>query len=153
MNAKPITLLFLLFLLISNTVYVLSIPFLHAPYVTPAGPRVFPIIISALLYVALFSLIANAIRKPVELHEVTRLNIPGLVVLISSTILYIALFTPLGYIIATFLYAIVLLKAYEPGRRIISIIMHAFLITAFVFIVFQYFFNAHLPYLPFFMES
>lgn len=137
-----------LFLFVITSIYLAS-----ALQITPqfdeglVGPSFVPILASILMYVSLvfvFRDIFRSERPSSDTAERTSLMAPVKVVV--ATGIYIALFKPLGYPVATFLYVYALLFVFGlQGAGQIRRIVYSALITAVFFGLFDLIFQVRLP--------
>ena len=132
-------------LLIVTTAYLLN-----ALQVTTAyddvgvGPSFFPVVLSVVMYCALAAVLFQGLRSPRGAATPLRLKDPVKIVLLTAV--YIALFRPLGYFIATTLYVWSLFFVFEFGNRNqIWKVVSAVLIAVAAWLLFDVAFGVRLP--------
>lgn len=133
-----------LFLLVLTTVYVAA-TFQITPQFSEGfvGPRFMPLLAALLMYAALAHIIWSE-RSSDNVSEAGSLWQPAAVVL--ATALYIAVFKPLGYTIATFAYVVCLFHIfhYQAGRPLRRL-LNAIAVTAVFYGLFALVFGIRLP--------
>ena len=133
-------------LLIVTTAYLLN-----ALQVTTAyddvgvGPSFFPVVLSVVMYCALAAVLFHALRTPRD-AAATPLRLKDPVKIVLLTAVYIALFRPLGYFIATTLYVWSLFFVFEFGSRSqVWKVVSAILIAVAAWLLFDVAFGLRLP--------
>jgi putative tricarboxylic transport membrane protein len=80
------------------------------------GPSFFPVVLSLVMYAALAAVLWHALRAPRE-AAAAPLRLKDPLKVVALTAVYIALFAPLGYVIATTLYVWSLFFVFNFGSR------------------------------------
>lgn len=106
-------------LLVATTVYLVAAQDIANPYADRGGigPSFFPIVIAVAMYAALIAVLIDGVRavragEPPFEH---RLKDPAKVVLLTAV--YVALFRPLGFLLATTAYVTGLFHVFDLGTR------------------------------------
>jgi putative tricarboxylic transport membrane protein len=108
------------------------------------GPSFFPVVLAVVMYGALAAVLLQVLRAPREAAVPLRLKDPVKVVLLTAV--YIALFRPLGYFIATTLYVWSLFFVFEFGsRNQVWKVVSAVLIAIAAWLLFDVAFGIRLP--------
>lgn len=111
-----------------------------------AGPSFFPIVISAVMLIALAAVVRREWRKAAEGRPApwTALGAPLKVVVVTAV--YIAAFQPLGYFISTALYVLALLLVFRfKGRGAWVSVVWAVVISGACWLLFAQVFQIRLP--------
>jgi putative tricarboxylic transport membrane protein len=108
------------------------------------GPTFFPVVLSVVMYCALAAVLFQALRAPRAAAAPLRLKDPVKIVLLTAV--YIALFRPLGYFIATTLYVWSLFLVFDFGsRNQIWKVVSAIAIAVAAWLLFDVAFGIRLP--------
>lgn len=108
------------------------------------GPSFFPVVLAVMMYGALAAVLIQGLRAPRDDAAPLRLKDPVKVVLLTAV--YIALFRPLGYFIATTLYVWSLFFVFEFGSRSqVWKVVSAVLIAIAAWLLFDVAFGIRLP--------
>lgn len=108
------------------------------------GPTFFPVVLSVVMYCALAAVLFHGLRARGAAATPLRLKDPIKVVLLTAV--YIALFRPLGYFIATTLYVWSLFFVFNFGsRNHIWKVLSAILIAVAAWLLFDVAFGVRLP--------
>jgi hypothetical protein len=108
------------------------------------GPAFFPGVLAVVMYGALAAVLWQGLRAPRDAAAPLRLKDPVKVVLLTAV--YIALFRPLGYFIATTLYVWSLFFVFEFGsRNQVWKVVSAVLIAVAAWLLFDVAFGIRLP--------
>lgn len=108
------------------------------------GPSFFPVVLAVVMYGALAAVLLQGLRAPREAAAPLRLKDPVKVVLLTAV--YIALFRPLGYFIATTFYVWSLFFVFEFGsRNQVWKVVSAVLIAIAAWLLFDVAFGIRLP--------
>jgi putative tricarboxylic transport membrane protein len=108
------------------------------------GPAFFPVVLSVVMYGALAAVLFQGLRAPRGAAAPLRLKEPIKIVLLTAV--YIALFRPLGYFIATTLYVWSLFFVFEFGSRSqVWKVVTAVLIAIAAWLLFDVAFGIRLP--------
>lgn len=106
----------------------------------------FPLLISIILYIAIiyvFFISFNKSKKEIG-SDLSRISRPTLVVII--TIIYIAVFKVIGYMLSSILYIFALISVFETKKRNILIkIFYALIIAVLIYLLYEKIFLIRLP--------
>jgi putative tricarboxylic transport membrane protein len=106
-----------LVLLAATTVYLIGALNITSPYEDEGvGAAFFPIVLAAIMYVALLVVLANGIRKA-RGAPLPRLRLADTIKIVLLTCLYILVFQPVGYFVSTVLYVYALFFVFNFGTR------------------------------------
>lgn len=134
-------------LLVATTTYLIGALRISSPYQDAgAGPEFFPILLACIMYPALAFVLVDGVRARRAGREAPphRLKDPAKVV--ALTALYVALFRPLGYFVATTLYVLGLFFVFDPGTRsLLKRVLVAFAIALGGYLLFRKAFGVRLP--------
>lgn len=139
---------FPLFLTVLTTIYLAAAFNIRVPFDEGlAGPRFLPVVASIIMYLALIRILWVESRKTVETTASGSLMPPFQVVV--ATGFYVALFQPLGYVLATFLFTLSLFRIFrfETARPLVMLAYGAG-VTLVFYLLFGIAFNIRLPLLP-----
>lgn len=133
-------------LLVATTVYLIGSFRIAAPYEDQGvGAGFFPIVLSVVMYGALLFVLWQGLKEargaPLE-----RLRLVPPIKVLLLTALYIALFQPVGYFIATTLYVYALFFVFDFGSRShVKRLAAAIAIAIAFFLLFETAFQVRLP--------
>ncbi len=140
---------FPLMLMVLTTIYFAASFQIHAQF-TPEGemgPQHIPMLVSALMYIALFTVLIQELRTPCaigETDEHASLLRPLLVVL--ATAVYIWLFRPLGYALSTALFVATLFIVFRfEIKRPLHFVFYVLAVVAVFYGLFAGIFHVRLP--------
>ena len=135
-----------LVLLVVTTAYLLNALQVTTAYDDEGvGPTFFPVVLAVVMYGALAAMLFQALRVP-RGAAATPLRLKDPVKIVLLTAVYIALFRPLGYFIATTLYVWSLFLVFDFGSRSqVWKIASAVLIAIAAWLLFDMAFGIRLP--------
>lgn len=118
------------------------------PIGDPLGPRAYPAMIGVGLLIAaamIFLETRRAVSDPADDSEAPALlPSPKVMVAIAGTLVFILLFEPLGFLLASSLYLLAMTTAFHPGRhRVNAAISVGFTLAA--YLLFQHLLGVSLP--------
>ncbi|HEX6143277.1 MAG TPA: tripartite tricarboxylate transporter TctB family protein, partial [Geminicoccaceae bacterium] len=104
-------------LLAVTTAYLLGALQIASPYEDEGvGPSFFPIVLAVVMYAALVAVLVQGLRAN-GATRAARLRLRDPAKVVGLTAVYVALFVPLGYFIATTLYVLSLFFVFNFGSR------------------------------------
>lgn len=140
---------FPLMLMVLTTIYFAASFQIHAQF-TPEGemgPQHIPMLVSALMYIALFTVLIQELRTPCAIGETDKhasMLRPLLVVL--ATAVYIWLFRPLGYALSTALFVATLFIVFRfEIKRPLHFVFYVLAVVAVFYGLFAGIFHVRLP--------
>lgn len=105
-------------LLVGTTTYLVGALGIASPYQDAGvGPSFFPIVIACVMYPAIGLVLLDGVRAVRAGREAEPHRILDPAKVVGLTVLYVALFRPLGYFAATTLYTLGLFFVFDVGTR------------------------------------
>ena len=142
-----------LLLLVANTIYLTQIFHLPVPFEEgEPGPGFYPIVLCGALYLACVRIFVRGLKK----GGCVQISLKDSAVLrplaaIGATGIFILLFKPAGYFVATLIYTFMMSLLFEWGRKytpvktILFSVLLAVIITSLGWVFFGLLFDLHLP--------
>jgi putative tricarboxylic transport membrane protein len=136
-----------LFLIVGMFFITASTGISHSSYGSNVGPNIFPLGLGSILVLLSIIVIykARSYHAPPERKE--RQNYKRFALVLLTTIVYIFVFEPLGYVTSTFLYLTVVFQVMERKKFLSSIVISAFFSFA-VYYLYVIVFQGTLPPFP-----
>ncbi|MCE7030001.1 tripartite tricarboxylate transporter TctB family protein [Jiella avicenniae] len=136
-------------LFVVTTIYLYEAFQIHPQYDEGfVGPRFLPIVVSIVMYAGLGFLVFDILRsgepRPERARPEIRNFLPAIAVVIA-TLVYIAVFETLGYVVSTLLYVFALLFVFKFDQNVVWRAIYAIIITAVFYILFHTLFDVRLP--------
>ncbi len=136
-----------LVLLILTSIYLAGALRIASPYEDQGvGASFFPIVLAVVMYAALLVVLVNGVREAREGAPAERLRLGDPLKVVLLTCLYILLFRPIGYFLATTLYVLALLYVFNFGSTShLKRIAAAIAIAIAFYLLFETAFQVRLP--------
>jgi hypothetical protein len=117
---------------------------------TRMGPAYFPIMLSILLALIGFAVMAGAVATRAKLERLARWDLKGLAWVVVSIVLFTALLYPLGGVVALFVLVVVASRA-SPEFTWVGTLVNAAVLIAMCVGIFVYGIGLQMPLWPAFM--
>ncbi|NDW05956.1 tripartite tricarboxylate transporter TctB family protein [Jiella pacifica] len=136
-------------LFVVTTIYLYQAFQIHPQYDEGiVGPRFLPIVVSIVMYAGLGFLVFDILRDRSPRPERAKLefrNFLPAVAVILATLVYIAVFETIGYVISTLIYVFALLFVFKFDQNVLWRVIYSIVITAVFYILFHTLFDVRLP--------